>query len=760
MQLKILIKQAYQYNPLQNMQLGYYAGTNPQNLQFTAGALPAFRQWQNYGQYLDVTNEVDGLNKLTLTWTAERDENGFLIPGTIFSKKSSSGQLTFYGQTFSLLKQWLIDDVSAPLNSVDVKIQHYENGVLCGTYEDYAITSEQLTYCDTINLCEFSVTLKQKDEILNCIKRTMITDNWQGWFPENNQTPSNGKKHPRFSYCNEQRPNGVLIALWWNMAILGIITNSVLASLFIALNSIIFAINGVINSINAIINFINSLGANINTIGTINYFDPKTLIENFANQFIETGGCGREHPAPLIRDYITNVCDKCGVKYDADTIPIFFAQQITIQTSDVNRGNGGTITANNPHYNACYLFPQTSRGIRRFDKLDIFGASPNTTSWWIPENAPLLTLDMFLDELKTLYNAEWRLSTKKINGIDVPYLYFQRRDFYFDTQTIYDFTANSPDRDKIVYGVCSEFNDKKYPAALKGLYTTDATDVCGNEARGQHNSVVDFGKTAQNPNYSGLLDITAQYGASRFRFDGAGNDYIFDAMQVVINGSVFTPFLVGTMIDIVYPAFRDYAEYVLLLKHDLTTFPKVIIWDGERYENARVIKPKACKPVNAAIPMPEINTPFNNYPASEAWDVKHPPKTFVIGSSLSFASQQNGYYTLQDYFGVKQVEKQALLVNYPMYFTAEFKDGLWDWFHWIDDPNKRPVMNQTHTIKIELCCDDLKTLGLFGALNNVKLAQKIKIPSQFYPDAQITEITVSYDDENTYGKWIEIKCRV
>lgn len=754
MLLKILIKQATQYNI--QLVAGHYAGTNPQNLNFTAGALPANRQWQSYGQFIDVTEEVTGLNKLKLTWTAERDEEGNVTAGDIFTTRSASGELIFYGDTFQLLKQWLIDDVSAPLNSVDVKIQHIENGVVCGTYEDYAIKAADLQYCDTINLCQFTITLKQKDQIRNCIKNTLIADNWQGWFQE---TPTNGKRHPRFSYCNEQRPNGMLTALWYNMYIISSLLFVIGSVIIVVINVIIAVLIAVISVINAIINFINNLGANINTINTPTFIGFGSLVTEIQQMFVESAGCGREHPAPLIRDYISNVCGKCGVTVNEDTAPIFFAQQLTIQTSDTTRGNGGVITATNPHYNACYLFPQTQRGVRRFDTINPFNTSMNMSTWYLPKNAPLHTLDTFLDELKGLYNAEWRLSSKLINGVYVPHLYFQRRDFYQSNQYIYDFSAKGKDRVKMVYGVCSEFNDKKYPAALKGLYQGDSAEVCGNEAKAQMDGYVTFGNTNFNPNYEGLKDKEQRFGATRFRFDAAGNDYIFDAMQVNINGGLLTNLIVPLMIDIVLPAFTRYADYVLLMKHDLVSIPKVLIWDGERFENARALKPKVA--ISAAgNPEPEINPYYNNYPSSQAWAKRFPPDTFVIGSALTPGNSPIGYYTLQNYFGIKSTERQAFLVNYPMYFAEGFRDSMWDWFHWIDDPNKRPVMNQTHTMKIRLCCDDLKHLGLFGALNNVKLAQKVKIPSQFYPDAKITEITVDYNDEDTFGKNIEIKCRV
>lgn len=747
MQLHILIKQAQQYN----LQLvaGYYAGSNPQNLAFTPGTLPAPRQWAAFGQYVDVTNDVTGLDKLQLTWTAQIDDAGNIEPGNTFSTKSASGELLFYGDTFQLIKRWLIDDVSAPLNSVDVKVQHYENGVLCGTYEDYTIKPSDLNYCDTITLCQFSVTLHQKDEVKSCIKNTLIADNWDGWFQP---TPTQGRKHPRFSYCNEQRPNGILTAVWFTLAVVSFIFGVILLLVLAVINLIVAVVNAVIVIINAIISFVNTLGAGLNTIPLLPFVPFNTVIVEVQNMFLESAGCGREHPAPIIRDYITNVCRKCGVTVNEQTAPIFFARNITIQTSDKSRGNGGIITVDNPHYNACYLFAPIQRGVRRFDTINPFGAKMNLSTWYLVENAPLLTLDMFLDELKQVYNAEWRLRSELVNGVYVPHLYFQRKDFYEDLQYIYDFSAQGVDRDKMVYGVCTEFLDKRYPAAAKGLYEHDSTDVCGNEALTQQNGYVTYGNTNNNPNYEGLQDKTAPYGGQRFRFDGSGNDYIFDAMQVCSNVGVLTLLIVDLLIDIVYPIFTLYADYALMLKHDLTAYPKILIWDGQSFENARAVKSK----VAIGSPEPVPNIYYNNYPVTQDWKTKFPPHNFVIGSALTPNSSPPGYYTLQNFLGLQTIQRQVYLVNYPMYWVEGFYDGMWDWFHWIDDPNKKPGMLQSHTVKIRLCCDDLKALGLFGALNNVKLAQKVKVPSTFYPDTRITQIHVNYDVTDEYGMWIEL----
>ncbi len=421
MNLKLYIRQTVMYdihgNPI------HYYGNNPQDLKIGQGVLTdTGRQWKNYGNYMDMTGSVSDLFKLKLTWTSERDDNGNVVPGAISSGKSSSGTLTFEGEAYKLLKAWLIDDISAPLNSVDVKIEH----VGCGNYEDYAITAKDLSWCDD-SACTFDVTLKQKDEALSCIKRTLVSDNWQQWFQT---VPGNDKKHPRFSYCNEIRPNGLLVFIWWGASVVIFTTLMVMVPLALTINMILGILTFVENVLNAI------PGVNVD-FDLPPFIESKDILDAYGQYYVESAGCGREHPAPLIRDYIKNVCDYCNVKVDGVSAPIFFAEQITIQTSDKNRGNSGVITAYNPHYNACYLNAPVQRGIRRFNGLNIFNRQdPNDTDFYIPDNRPYKTLDMFLDELKMLYNAEWRVK----NGT----LYFQRRDFFTQPTGQYIYTTSRP----------------------------------------------------------------------------------------------------------------------------------------------------------------------------------------------------------------------------------------------------------------------------------------------------------------------------
>lgn len=212
MELKIRIRQT-QYYAIEATSAGLavgdpiiYAGSNPASLTPVLGTTPDGGTWR------DITKDVANLDKLQLTWTTDRDLDGLAVPGAFAPKKTSSGSLIIEGEAYRFIRSWLVDNVAAPINTIDVQIEH----VGCGTYDDWVIKSKQITWCEG-EICEFSVNLQQLDPAYQCIQKTLISDNWQGMFQKQ---PTNGKKHPRFTYCNEVKPNGMMVMLWWISSVL------------------------------------------------------------------------------------------------------------------------------------------------------------------------------------------------------------------------------------------------------------------------------------------------------------------------------------------------------------------------------------------------------------------------------------------------------------------------------------------------------------------------------------------------------------
>lgn len=733
MELKIFLRQHIITDNQNNER--YYAGY-PGSLTIVQGRLPVARQFAGYGNYIDVTDAVSDLHKLKLSWSMERNAEGLVVSGPSNQKKSASGTLTFEGAAYQYLKKWLVDDDSAQLNAMDIKIEH----VGVGAYTEWAVKATDMSWCDD-GMCYFNITLKQGDEALKCIRNTMIADDWQGWFGES-MRPRSGKRHPRFSYCNEIRPNGMLVTLWWTITQLMSILGPFAAMIALVVNPIIsFMKNFVIPMINTIIRFCNSLGANIELLEMkADYIERKDIEDIFGNFFIESAGCGREHPAPLIRDYIANVCSKCKINVGPDTVPLFFSESMF---TDVSSDDEGEIWRDNPYYNACYFHGMAEKGIRRYSDLNIWnGAVYNMTDWWQPGNTPLLTLDMFLDELKKVFNCEWRVENNT--------LYFLRKDHWLNDDEEFDFSEGSADRQYLLEGICYEWDDTKQPVYAKGLYSPDAADVCGNNACNQMNGYVSFGSIDTDPLLDGVMDKTVQMGATKFRLDGASTDYLFDAMQQVVNttlitGSVWTPSLIKSVNDYV----ERYADYALLLKQETAVLPKILIWDGASIVNARCVRLYNAKYFPALLP--PINTKYNSSP----WPYRHESYTKVSGENMVPGSKPLGMYTVRGAGIITQ--KNAMLVNYPMYFEPGYKGTLWDWFHWIDDPKRSPKRHQKFSLKMELCKDLLERVKPFDDAANIILGQKVKLPLPFVNEGRITEIEISYDTSDKLGPYILLK---
>lgn len=718
-ELRILVKQTQLYNA-QGSPVYYHApNNNPYQMQVLPGQIPTNRQWPNYGNFTDVTEDVGNLQEISLSWSIDRDNYGVSVPGIFQIKKGTSGEISIENNLYRLIKQWLIDDVSASLNKVDIKI--WDTG--CNKFfEGYQLSNEDLRYCEN-EICEFNVNLRQEDAYLSCIRRTLITDNHQNWFPQDGK-PS--LPHPRFSYCNEIRPNSSLIATW----ILGIITFTITNLLLVTIIPIINSIILIINAVDAI------LGT-----GHVDYIDWSDIRDTQKESFVESAGCGREHPAPLIRAYIKNVCDKCGLKVDAVSAPIFFNP-----TQAVPFTSSGNQPQQNFHYNACYLHAPNKRGIRRVEQVNSPFRAPdfNNTDFWIPDNSPLDTLNEFLDKLKGIYNAEWRVT----NGT----LYFQRKDYWLNESYLFDFSKNGADRNKILQGLCFEWSQVKYPIYTKGLYQTDDSDKCGNEAKSFMNDIVSHGSKINNPNLEGSLDKEFPFGATRFRLDGITPDYIADAAQAAQVGINFIVGIFGGVRGIM-DRISEVADYALLLNEETATLPKILLWNGESTLGARCVKLVSASPYTNEY-MPVQNFAYNT---NRTWDTKHPYNTFVKGQNGVLGQFPQGYYTVRNFVSTLIYQRPALLVNFPMYMDAEFEGTMWDLFHFIDDPARYPALKQNWSVKIDNCCANAELLGIYGDASGIQLGQKIKLPRDFYPDGRIKEITLVNDPENEYGSHIEIK---
>lgn len=424
-------------------------------------------------------------------------------------------EFTVYNTTFDLIKATFIDDPLGKLNYLDVKIYEDEccdepilvfEGILRGDMVDWCHGS-----------CEATVSFIEKTtltEQYNCIKSTLVADNWNGFQLQN---------HPRVPYCIELRPD---FLQFFTLSFASLIN-----SVFLLMYPIVAGFQLLINSINLLLVPLNALipgTANDIVIGpesSEGVADMNGYLDDFSdwvdniNQHILN--CGRKHPSPFVRSYIKNVCDKCG---------------LTFQSSILNSWQS-------PYYNTMYFNAPHQKGTR------------NNIVKYIPDNSPIQTLDVFLEDFKLLFNGEYTI----LNNV----LIFERKDFFYNGNPFVVFQTLE-DNNRIKGKLCYTWREEPLPALAIYKYTEDAVDEVGNEALGRYNDIVEW-NNPYNPMQSGRHEINLPFGVPRFRDDYVDSDILGFYGNANFGGFAQT--------------ISDH-NGVLIMSKGVASAPKVLIWDG------------------------------------------------------------------------------------------------------------------------------------------------------------------------------------
>jgi hypothetical protein len=367
----------------------------------------------------------------------------------------------------------------------------------------------------TANAVEYNAATKA----YACIENTLIWDNhagFQSWV------------HPKIKYCLEYRPSIIQdFAL-----IIGCMTLSMIGVLI----PVLAAVALVVGTINSIIGVINTLGGSLNTIGGFNgsisgqgsFMQWAFQTYNSFGQIV--AGCGFEHPSPLVRDYITNVCSKCGLS---------FTSSILNETDPQKAGSD--------YYNLVYFSAPIKHG-----RINLpYFAKPLVP--YIDDNRPIHNLKTFLDEIKQVFNADWDIQSGNLR--------FERRDF-FQSQTPW-FDATTYDSSKIV-SQCYEWAAQRTPAYADIRYSVDAIDWCGSEATARFSDIIEWNLPV-NPKQKGAFTKIFPYSAPRFRNDGIERD--------VLTAYDWLPFGIGTSIK--------NNDESMIMNSGTSWSPKLLIWDNQ-----------------------------------------------------------------------------------------------------------------------------------------------------------------------------------
>jgi hypothetical protein len=543
--------------------------------------------------WLEVTDQTTGIEKLDLSW--DKVNTGTSGQSTDTNQAGSnydkgiSLSLTLNDIAFQFIYDWLEGAPCGSLNAIEVMI----TDKLCGkNFRLFEIKADNLRHIPFGAPCEYEVKLREMDPVWHCVHKTFIWDNWQNWFIDGST-----KQHPCFLTAIEPRPR-LLASARMALSIFG---------RTIPVFSLIFSEDD--DAFRRILN-----------------------VDNFVD-------------APLIRDFISNVCDKCGLSMDT-------------MFNDPD----------SPYYNACLYYPG-SGAVHVND-----GSSATSPALWFHfENRWNVTLAELLDKLKGLFNAEWYVTPNST-------LVFQPKIDFQDGTPILDFTSlanvNRWDKTTLTY----DFNGDKKPAYGRYSYQVDGSDLASQEALPLYNDIVDYDGPANNLMLEGNVSKSFEFAATGFVRDGrAKKDYLIEtvsdgetgAYALLIALAVVTAALLAGVLSAVAAAalagflgiwaasiaskandvrdiFND-DKYtgIVRLTADQVGVPRILIWDGIALNRAKVV-------------------------ATDQADIDPNP----------FYNPDLDPYTTRNKFQYGP----AAIFNYEMYYDSYFLGNLFDRFHEPGEP--------------------------------------------------------------------------
>jgi hypothetical protein len=397
---------------------------------------------------------IDGIEKLEITLAI--DESGHEVA-------TVSSDLTFTGNEFNIIKQYLIDDPTSLINYINVEL----TDDCCDYVKQFRIKPDSLEWCK--NSCSITARLTEPKEKYDCLESTFIWDDWNGFI----SGAGTRKDFPRFAYCTSIRPVYIQYFIMFFVMILQVI--------LIILTPIVAVVCVIISAICGIVSVLAAVGIVANPC-------PPHLANGILDDYIdimnnltdEATGCGHKHPSPLVVQYLNNVCGKCGLTLSS------------------------TIFQTAPYNNLAYLNADAIKGI----------PEPDNTTYWIDKNRPVKTGKMLLDEMNTVFNGRW-----KIVGTQVV---FEHKSYWQNQAPWLDMTDPSQiTEDKIIKECYSWGKDK--PAFGKFEYQIEGVDFIANESKDRYNDIVEW-NVPYSPLQKGSFDHSLMFNGSRFRNDGITDD--------------------------------------------------------------------------------------------------------------------------------------------------------------------------------------------------------------------------------------------
>lgn len=542
---------------------------------------------------VEITGQIDGIDKFEVTFR-ESDEEGILV-------KSYSNELTFYEDGYNILKTALIDDPNGYVNEVNAEV--YDE--CCGRLVfSGVIRGDSIDWCEPE--CWVTCQMVEKEPFLDCIKSTLIYDGLLG-------TPQK-----KVRYCVEMRPQFISEIL---LAIYSILMALIYVAL-VPLAAAVFVIQGVAFVICQIVCFLPGTSCNSDTCEGGTWTNPENTwdeitgwLTDLQNRMIQ---CQWYHPTALVRDYIQNVCQKCG---------------LTFESSILN-------DPASPYYNLLLFSAPVRKGYKPSESNGLL----------MTENLPIETLDTLMQRyLKPLFNARYWV----IDGVFI----FERKDYFENTNTWIDSEQLLNDGKIINNRICFSWIDEKKYAYATYTYLQDGSDLIAYEAANRFNETVEW-NNPPSPAQEGFMENQFLSGIARFRDDYAG--WEATGFSGIVNAALGN-------------ALANSRNLLLMSQHNAFSY-KFLIWDATSGDDNALIKRDYS---NGFTGGPVIETLYQNFGNEEfAYPNSVVPTDKLFNYPMWFKEgNSNNLYTLFHYINNPRVPGNKV---YDFIFTFEFDCAQFD----------------------------------------------------------------------------------
>lgn len=443
----------------------------------------------------------------------ERTERDELSSGVTYQRVDEDGDravsyssgFTIYGDAAAFVYNAL--ELGPP--EAELRINVYDD--CCGERRRIfagRVRRENVSYClEGRRLCELTFDATdagQAPELERCLRGKLVNKDTPN-FLGSGQSFWNYASHPKIPYCNDLRPGVLRHFVIVGGLLVGIIL-AVLVPVIAVLSLVAIIISAIITAIAAIASIVGGNGVDgdtnkiDDTMGVINeiFNLVGTIFRDSLPKFMT--GCGYEHVAPLARHYVLNACQQCGEEIYGDPFAVTFTSSILNESTSL-------------YYDLSLLYCDNEEGFSPEDGTQIDNITPSTLRDFWTRNSPNRTGGQILDDLATLFNAEWRAE----DGL----LTFEPRDRsgeeWIDLRT-------AEAQALLSEGPCYQNGQEPPPRYGDYKYQQDAADTVGNEALHFWNDIVPFDRPSPLPGAAGAVEKFFGFTTFRARQDGLRPD--------------------------------------------------------------------------------------------------------------------------------------------------------------------------------------------------------------------------------------------